>query len=298
MNSMLSVLEDTFAEAFKMYGTRLVITAVNEQWAMHAAKCITGFATSVIGCGCEAGIEGEAEETPDGRFGVSVLIFSMSKESLEKQLLNRIGQCVLTCPTASCFNGLDSEDKLLVGKKLRYFGDGFQMSKVIGSRRFWRIPVMEGETVIEEGYGVTESVGGGNILILADSVEHALYASERAVSSAKCINGVILPFPGGVVRSGSKVGSKYKFLHASTNTAFVPQLRAHTSGSLPSGVRSVMEIVFDGLSLVAVKDAMRLAIEAAAESEGVLKISAGNYGGNLGKYKIYLREVMEVGNHA
>jgi len=294
VDSMVTMVEDTFAEAFKMYGVRLIITAINREWVMHAARCVTGFATSVIGCGCEAGIEGDVEDAPDGRVGVSVLIFSMTKDSLEKQLLNRIGQCVLTCPTASCFNGLDCDEMLPVGKKLRYFGDGFQMSKFINGRRFWRIPIMEGEALIEESYGVAEAVGGGNILILADSVEHALYASEKAVSSANVVKGVIMPFPGGVVRSGSKVGSKYKFLHASTNTAFVPQLRAHTSKDLLSGVRSVLEIVFDGLSLDAVKKAMRLAIENAVGCEGVLGISAGNYGGNLGKYRIYLKEVLEV----
>ncbi len=288
-------VRDTFAEAFKMYGARVIITAINDKWALESAKSFTGFATSVIACGCEAGIERvlSPDETPDGRHGVSVLIFAMSKKALEDQLLRRIGQCVLTCPTTACFNGLEAEEMLPIGKSIRYFGDGFQMSKFLDGRRYWRVPVMEGEFLIEESYGVREAIGGGNILILGESVETALDAAERAVEASRRIKNVILPFPGGVVRSGSKVGSKYKFLKASTNTAFVPQLRAHTSSDLPEGVKSVFEIVFDGLTLEAVKEAMRVAIEAALEVEGVIEVSAGNYGGGLGQYKIYLRKLWE-----
>lgn len=288
-------IDDTFAEAFKMYASRVIITAINEKWALESARSFTGFATSVIACGCEAGIERtlSPEETPDGRPGVSVLIFAMSKKGLEDQLLRRIGQCVLTCPTTACFNGLDSEETLPIGKAIRFFGDGFQMSKLIGGKRYWRIPVMEGEFLMEESYGVRKAVGGGNILILGESVNAVLEAAERAVESSRKVRDVILPFPGGVVRSGSKVGSKYKFLKASTNTEFIPQLRAHTSGKLPEGVRSVLEIVFDGLTIEAVREAMRVAIEAAVEVRGVIQISAGNYGGKLGQYNIYLRELWE-----
>jgi len=294
----LSKVDDTFAEAFKMYGARIIITAINEKWATKAANCVTGFATSVIGCGCEAGIEGSAEDTPDGRSGISVLLFTMSKKALSEQLLNRIGQCILTCPTAACYNGLDSDEVLEIGKKLRYFGDGFQMSKVIGGKRFWRIPIMEGEFLMEESYGIKEAVGGGNILILGNSVESVLEASERAVSSTKNVKDVILPFPGGIVKSGSKVGSKYKFLHASTNTSLVPHLQAHASSVLPSNTVSVQELVFDSLSLEAIKEAMKKAILSALEIEGVIKITAGNYGGNLGKFNIYLKDVLEVDEHA
>jgi len=288
-------IKDTFAEAFKMYGARIIITAVSEKWALESARSFTGFATSVIACGCEAGIERtlSPEETPDGRPGVSVLIFAMSRKGLEDQLLRRIGQCVLTCPTTACFNGLESEEVLSIGKSIRFFGDGYQMSKLLDGKRYWRIPVMEGEFLMEESYGVKKAIGGGNILILGESVDAVLRAAEKAVEASRKVKDVILPFPGGIVRSGSKVGSKYKFLKASTNTDFVPQLRAHTSGDLPKGVKSVLEIVFDGFSLEAVKEAMRLAIEAAVEVEGVIQISAGNYGGNLGQYNIYLRELWE-----
>ena len=288
-------VRDTFAEAFKMYGARVIITAINDKWALESARSFTGFATSVIACGCEAGIERilSPDETPDGRHGVSVLIFAMSRKALEEVHLRRIGQCVLTCPTTACFNGLEADETLPIGKSIRYFGDGFQMSKFLNGKRYWRVPVMEGEFLIEESYGIKKAIGGGNILILGDSVESVLEVAERAVSASREVKDVILPFPGGVVRSGSKVGSKYKFLKASTNTAFVPQLRAHTSADLPKGVKSVLEIVFDGLTLEAIKEAMRVAIESALEVKGVIEISAGNYGGNLGQYKIYLRELWE-----
>lgn len=286
-------IQDTFAEAFKMYASRIIVTAISDKWALEAAKSFTGFATSVIACGCEAGIERSLspEETPDGRPGISILIFAMSRKALEEQLLKRIGQCILTCPTTACFNGLESEESLPIGKSIRFFGDGFQMSKFLDGKRYWRIPVMEGEFLIEESYGIRKAIGGGNILILGDSVASALMAAERAVEAARKVKDVILPFPGGVVRSGSKVGSKYRFLKASTNTEFIPHLRAHTSAALPKGVRSVLEIVFDGLTLEAIKEAMRVAIESALEVDGVIQISAGNYGGNLGQYNIHLREL-------
>ena len=290
-------IEDTFAEAFGMFGARVLITAQNEKWALHAASSMTGFATSVIACGCEASIENlvGADETPDGRPGVSVLIFTVSEKSLEEQLLKRIGQCIMTSPTSACFNNLKGEKMLSAGKKLRFFGDGFQISKLFGERRFWRIPVMEGEFLVEESFGLQQAVGGGNFLILAQNVGSALEASERAVEAIGNVRNVIAPFPGGVVRSGSKVGSKYKFLKASTNIAYCPTIRSLVKSDLPKGVNSVLEIVIDGLDEESVKKAMRVGIEAACTVDGVAKISAGNYGGKLGKYLIYLHKLFEGG---
>jgi formylmethanofuran--tetrahydromethanopterin N-formyltransferase len=290
-------IEDTFAEAFGMYGARVLITAKNEKWAMHAANSMTGFATSVIACGCEAGIENlvSPEETPDGRPGVNVLIFAVSEKSLEEQLMKRIGQCVMTSPTSACYNNLEGEKVLPVGKKLRFFGDGYQISKLIGERRFWRVPVMEGEFLVEENFQIQKAVGGGNFLILARDVDCALEASERAIEAIKKVRNVIAPFPGGVVRSGSKVGSKYKFLRASTNTPYCPTIRSIVKSALPEGVNSVLEVVIDGLDEGSVKRAMKVGIEEACASEGIVKITAGNYGGKLGKYLIYLHKLFEVG---
>ena len=288
-------IEDTFAEAFKMWAARLIITAVNQHWALTAAQVATGFATSVIACGCEAGIEEviPADETPDGRPGVSILVFTMGRKGLEDQLMRRVGQCVMTCSTTACFNGLESEEKLKIGGTLRYFGDGFQISKLLEGRRFWRIPVMEGEFLVEESFGVKKAIGGGNFLILGKSPEVTLEASERAVEAMEKVKGVVMPFPGGIVRSGSKTTSKYKFLHASTNTAYCPTIRRQTESALPKGVNSVLEIVIDGLEEEAIREAMQVGILAAC-IPGIVRISAGNYGGTLGQYQFHLHEVLKA----
>jgi formylmethanofuran--tetrahydromethanopterin N-formyltransferase len=285
---------DTFAEAFPMWGARIVVTAATPAWASHAARSLTGFATSVIGCKCEAGIEREldAAETPDGRPGISALLFAMDAESLAKRLVERIGQTVLTCPTTACFNGLSGGDEVTVGGLLRYFGDGWQASKVLGGRRYWRIPVMEGEFLVEERFGIVEGVGGGNIIILAEDVTSALRAAEAAVAAMRTVEGAIMPFPGGIARSGSKVGSRYKGQIASTNHVLCPTLRAQVDDSdVPDGVGSVMEIVIDGLAPEPVREAMRRGLDAAARS-GALRVTAGNYGGNLGPHHFHLRELV------
>jgi formylmethanofuran--tetrahydromethanopterin N-formyltransferase len=289
------LIEDTFAEAFTMRAARIVITGKTDRWAREAALKLTGFATSVIGCKCEAGIERTLPEveTPDGRPGISVLLLTMDKLSLPERLIERLGQTVLTCPTAACFDGLPgAPDRLPAGKALRIFGDGFQASKVIAGRRYWRVPVMEGEFLIEETFGMQKAVGGGNFLILADDADSCLAAAEAAVAAMDPLPGVIMPFPGGVVRSGSKVGSKrYKKMIATTNDAFAPTLRPITESALPDGVNGVLEIVLDGLDMGAIEGAMRAGIAAACRP-GVLAISAGNYGGKLGPHHFPLRTIM------
>lgn len=285
---------DTFAEAFAMSGARVLITAENEKWAAAAARAMTGFATSVIGCKCEAGIERvvPAGETPDGRPGVMVLLFATSAEGVGKRLVERIGQCVMTCPTTACFNALASENTVVVGGLLRYFGDGFQAAKLFDGRRFWRVPVMDGEFVVEERFGVQPAVGGGNLLLLGEDMLPTLAAAEAAVNAMRTVPGVILPFPDGVVRSGSKVGSRYKSVIASTNDAYCPTLRAVSKATeLAQEIGCVLEIVLDGLDLEAVREAMRRGLAAAAQP-GIRQISAGNYGGNLGQYKIELRSLL------
>ncbi|NLI93794.1 MAG: formylmethanofuran--tetrahydromethanopterin N-formyltransferase [Peptococcaceae bacterium] len=294
-------IEDTFAEAFTMRAARLTVTAINEEWARHAALAATGFATSVIGCGVEAGTEGPSPYTPDGRAGVDCLFFASSKDELEANLVKRVGQAVMTSPTSACYDGelpefpadFEGFSKFHIGSKLRFFGDGFQASKVIGDKRYWRIPVMEGEFLIGEEFTMVKAVGGGNFLILAESVESALKASEAAVRKMKDIRGIILPFPGGVVRSGSKVGSKYKFLTASTNTAYCPTIRGRVEESrLEENINAVLEIVIDGLTDRLVSQAMEAGIREAVKVPGVRRISAGNYGGRLGKYHFHLHQIL------
>lgn len=293
-------IRDTFAEAFPMVGTRLIVTADTPEWALIAGRTTTGFATSVIGCGCEAGIERmlAPEETPDGRPGVALLFFAMDFKQLKKVVPLRLGQCVLTCPTTACYAGIETGKRVPLAKTIRYFADGHQISKKIGDKRFWRLPVMEGEFVCDEDTGSVEGVGGGNFLILARSRGQALKAAEAAVAAMGKVEGIILPFPGGVVRSGSKVGSKYKGLFASTNDAYCPTLRGTVPSHLPAEVGSVLEIVIDGVSFAAVAEATKVGISAvcALGSEGgVVAIDAGNYGGTLGPFHFKLREIMQNG---
>ncbi|MGJ7506689.1 formylmethanofuran--tetrahydromethanopterin N-formyltransferase [Variovorax sp. GT1P44] len=291
-------IDDTFAEAFPMKVTRIVITAHNAAWARHAAVSATGLATSVIACGCEAAIERELapEETPDGRPGLSVLIFSMSGKELAKQVERRVGQCVLTCPTTAVYAGIAEGEAIALGQNLRFFGDGWQISKVIDGIRYWRVPVMDGEFVAQESTAVVKGVGGGNLLLLCTDTDSALAVAEAAVLAMKALPNVIMPFPGGVVRSGSKVGSKYAALNASTNDAFCPSLLGLVAHSeLTPQTRCVMEIVIDGLTEADVGAAMRAGMQAGiafGAARGLLRISAGNYGGKLGPFHFHLHKLL------
>ena len=292
-------IDNTFAEAFPMKATRLIVTAMTMEWAYRAANSLTGFASSVIACGCEADIERELKtsETPDGRPGLSVLIFAMSKKQLTDQVSKRVGQSVMTTATSACFSGCESDDRIPLGKSLRYFGDGYQISKIFGGTRYWRIPVMHGEFLCEEMTGVVPGIGGGNFLVLARSSKHGLKACMRAVKAIRKIPGVVTTFPGGVVGSGSKVGSKYKFMVASTNEAFCPTLKGQVEKSqLTEEIGSVLEIVMDGLNEEVVRKAMREGIMAVCKSgpkQGIYRISAGNYGGKLGPYHFHLRDILK-----
>jgi formylmethanofuran--tetrahydromethanopterin N-formyltransferase len=288
-------LDDTFAEAFPMTAARLIVTAATEEWARVAGREATGYAASVIGCDAEAGIEREIppDQTPDGRPGVSLLLFAFSRDALQKAVVNRVGQCVLTCPTTACYNGLPvvKEKAIRVGGNLRFFGDGWQFSKKLEGRRYWRLPVMDGEFVCEDSFGTVKGVAGGNFLILGESQESALAAAEAASAAVRGVPGVIAPFPGGVVRSGSKVGSRYKKLRASTNDAYCPTLRGQVKSALDEGIGAVYEIVLDGLDLTSVEEATRAGVRAACRP-GVRRISAGNYGGKLGPFHLHLHKLL------
>ncbi|TKT69347.1 formylmethanofuran--tetrahydromethanopterin N-formyltransferase [Aquamicrobium sp. LC103] len=298
MNVNGVAIEDTFAEAFGMRATAIVITGPDAKWARQAAISMTGFATSVIGCGCEAAIDVEMDpaETPDGRPGCRVMMFAVSTEELQKQLQNRVGQCVLTAPGSACFAGLDGETQLKLGAAIRYFGDGWQISKKLGGRHYWRIPVMDGEFLCEATTGLTKgAVGGGNLLLLAGSSEKALRAAEAAVVAIGKVRGAIMPFPGGIVRSGSKIGGKYKGMIASTNDAFAPILRGVIASALDADTNAVLEIVIDGENSDAVAAAMKAGIKAVTDlgSEmGASRITAGNYGGKLGKFHYHLKDLL------
>jgi len=287
---------DTFAEAFRMRYVRLVVTAADDYWLDAALREVTGYGSSVIGCDAEIAVEHfvDSSETPDGRLGAAILAFGFSVDALAKAIPNRVGQCLMTCPTTAVYNGLPTaEEQIPLGKYLRFFGDGFQKSKVLGERRYWRIPVMDGEFLVEEQVGVDKGIAGGNIILQATTSEVALAAARRVVEALAPLPGVITPFPGGVVRSGSKVGSKYKGMVASTNDAFCPTLRGRVETELFDGASCAYEIVIDGIDETAVARAMTASLHAAAGA-GVLAISAGNYGGKLGKFHFHLHELLKV----
>jgi formylmethanofuran--tetrahydromethanopterin N-formyltransferase len=312
------LIDDTFAEAFRMWAARVIVTAIDEHWVRVAAAVACGYGTSVIGCDAEAGVERylTPDETPDGRPGASLLLFAFNADGLRKAVPNRVGQCLMTCPTTAVYDGMpevvagDMGARLDVGKRLRYFGDGNQKSKqvMIGGhptpaashdpfslRRIWRIPVMDGEFTCEESVGAVKAIGGGNILICGRDQRRALDATMAAVASIAAMADVITPFPGGIVRSGSKVGSRYKGLFASTNDEYCPTLRNKTKTKLREGFNCVYEIVINGLTEAAIAAAMRTAIAAAIaygeRRQQPITISAGNYGGKLGKFHFKLREV-------
>lgn len=291
-------IDDTFAEAFDMRATGIVITAPTVRWARQAAITATGFASSIIGCGVEAGIDADlpGDVTPDGRPGVRVLLFAGSTTELQKQLVGRVGQCVLTSPGSACYAGLGGDEALRMGDGLRYFGDGWQISKRFADRHVWRIPVMDGEFVCEGSTGLTKgAVGGGNLILMGHSADATLHAAEAAVGAMNAVPDVIMPFPGGIVRSGSKVGSKYKGLMASTNHAYCPTLRGATPSELDADTAAVLEIVIDGLTPASVAAAMRAGLAAAVAlgpDAGAARIGAGNYGGKLGRHHFHLRELL------
>lgn len=290
------IVQDTFAEMFPLWVGRVLITAQNEKWATIAASVTTGFATSVIEATAEAGIERlvSADQTPDKRPGILIQIYNRDRFALKRQLMERIGQCTLTCPTTAAFNGLPGKRVLRVGSSLRYFGDGFQSKTKVADRKCWRIPVMEGNFIVEDGFGAQEGVAGGNFMIFAETQEAGLKAAEAAADAIRRnAPDVIMQFPGGICRAGSKAGSlKYK-LKASTNHPYCPTLRALVPDTVvPEGVTCVYEIVMNGLSLDAVKNGMKQGVIAAAAVPGVVKISSGNYGGKLGPFKAFLKDAI------
>jgi formylmethanofuran--tetrahydromethanopterin N-formyltransferase len=299
---MPAIIDDTYAEAFRSIYAEFLITARDPEWVAHAVNAATGNASSTILCDCEAGVDrlvgpggDESFRTPDGRPGAIVQLhvprFRKDRvEALEHAALLRISQNVLTCPTAACFNLIDSEENFTIGRKIAYFGDGFEKPIERFGRKMWWIPTLGGEFVLDRQFGYAEGLMGGNLWFFGESEEAALDAAEAGVTAIRKCPGVIMPFPGGIAGSGSKAGSKYKFMIASTYEKYCPMLADNpdADSQLPPGVRSVMEIIINGHDLDAIIRATQAAIAAAVDTPGLLRISAGNYGGRLGKSFIYL----------
>lgn len=290
-------IEDTFAEMFPMWAARILVTADTEKWATTAAETAVGLATSVIMSPAEAGIETTIppDSTPDKRVGTIIQVYNRDRFELKHQMILRIGQCIMTCPTTSAYDAMPNpKRKLRVGRSLRLFGDGFQRKGLVNERKVWKIPVMEGDFIVEDLFGVTEAIAGGNFIIMAKNQPSGLRAAEAAVKAIRTNSKqVILPFPDGICRAGSKAGSlKYK-LKASTNHPYCPRLKTIVEDTqLPKNVECVYEIVIDGLNQESVQNAMNEGIRAAANNPNIVRISAGNYGGKIGPYKAYLKNAL------
>lgn len=303
MSQHRAIVDDTYAEAFRSIYAEILITARDRTWLDHACHAATGHASSSIFCECEAGVDryvgpggDESFATPDGRPGAIVQFhvprFKKDREKLlEKILLHRISQNILTCPTAACFNLLDTDPYFKLGRKIALFGDGHQFRAERHGRKVWVIPIMGGEFILDRRFGFADGIMGGNLWFFADSVDASLLAAERGVAALERVPGTIAPFPGGIAASGSKAGSAYSFLFASTNHPFCPTLREKLGdqSQVPPGVRSIMEIIINGRDLSTVAAATQTIIAATVDTPGLSRISAGNYGGRLGKSFIYLR---------
>ncbi|MCA9074898.1 MAG: formylmethanofuran--tetrahydromethanopterin N-formyltransferase [Planctomycetaceae bacterium] len=300
---MACIVDDTYAEAFRSISAEVLVTARDRYWLDQAAAAATGHASSTIFCDCEAGIDrfvgpggDESFETPDGRPGV-ILQFHVPRfvknreKHLEKTLLYRLSQNILTCPTTRCFNVLETDGNFKLGRKIALFGDGHQFRDERYGRKVWVIPIMGGEFVLDRRFGFRDSLMGGNLWFMGESEDAAIDATQQALAAIQEIPGVITPFPGGIAASGSKAGSRYSFLIASTNHPFCPTLREKLGDEcqLPDGVTSVMEIIINGHDLETVTRATHAGIAAAVDMPGLVRISAGNYGGRLGKNFVYLR---------
>lgn len=309
---MSGLVEDTYAEAFRSLYTEFLITARDRRWLDHAVQAATGHGSSTIFCDCEAGLDryvgpggDESYETPDGRPGAICQLhvprfWKHREQALEKSLLHRVSQNVLTCPTTRCFavnSPFAGVGSYRLGRKLAYFGDGFERLDERFGRRMWVVPTMGGEFCIDRRFPWYDGVMGGNLWFMASSEDASLEAAERAVTACAGIPGVIAPFPGGVAASGSKAGSRYKFLIASTNVPFCPTLRGIEGAGcqLPEGVVSSMEIIINGRDLATVSSATQAAIAAASEVAGLIRITAGNYGGRLGKSWVWLHPDRHIG---
>ena len=300
---MTAEIEDTYAEAFRSIYGEILITARDRRRVDDAVHACTGNASSTILCDCEAGIDryvgpggDESFPTPDGRPGAIVQFhlprFKKEREkSLERSMLVRISQNILTTPTAACFNLLDTDPYFKLGRKISFFGDGHQLRDERFGRKVWVIPILGGEFILDRRFGFTDGLMGGNIWFMGESVDAALDACERAIEKVWATPGCIAPFPGGLVNCGSKAGSRYSFSIASTYEKFCPTLREKLgdASGVPQGVNSILEIVINGKDLATIERATQAAVQASVDTPGLVRISAGNYGGRLGKNFIFLK---------
>ena len=305
----MTEVEDTFCEAFEGLFVRLCVTANDEKWLTYAVRGATALPCTVFG-ESEAGIEkflGE-EETPDGRKGAIIQIWvgteggeAKAIQKLEHEVAKRVRQGILVVPTTAVFDAfslrcegceIKEEGSIDTLRKIGHCGDGYEEICEKFGREIIKIPIMMGEFIVERFFKYGKGVMGGNIWLFCERIKDALAAGERAVEAVNTVDGAIAPF--GVCAAGSKPETKFPEIGPTTNHPFCPTLRGKLAETkVPEGVSAIPEIVIDGVSESVVKKALRSVIESVRNEKGVVKISAGNYGGRLGKFKFYLRTLIQ-----
>jgi formylmethanofuran--tetrahydromethanopterin N-formyltransferase len=290
-------VEDTFCETFTVRIARILITSVNRKWALESALEAKGLGRSATIPPSEASIETEAqpEKTPDRRPGFIIQVIDRRLEQLRKWLIIRIRKGVIPYPKTNVFDALPTEMAEefvdVRGTVIQTFGDGFEEETEAYGRKVFRIPRMDGWFHVERKFGIAKGVAGAMFLILANSDKAALKAAERAVEGIKNVPYVVGKF----AASGTKVGGKkYKNAIATINDAYCPCLTQNKERKIPKEVKCVYEVIVSGLRPEAVSRALKVGIENATKVHGVLKITATNYGGTLGKGKIFLHSLFQT----
>jgi formylmethanofuran--tetrahydromethanopterin N-formyltransferase len=295
-------IEDTYAEAFEGIFCRVMVTADDVETVRAAAQDATATPSVVIGR-TEGGIERflTKKETPDQREGAILQFwtgttpnkpFNETLEKFQKELSYRIRQDILVKPFTALFDDLpDAEGKMDMMERVGHCGDGYEWVEKRFGRKVIIVPLMVPDFVIERHLGYAHGVTGGNFWVLCQTKDALRKAGEKALQAIHRVPGVVTPFD--VCSAGSKPETHYPLIGPTTNHQYCPSLKQKlgAESKVPEGVNYIPEIVINGTSLDAVKQAMKLGIEAARQVEGVVGISAGNYEGKLGKFKINLREL-------
>ena len=299
------LIQDTFAEAFDGLYVRIMVTADDEETLRKAAEDATATPSAVIGR-LEGGVEKwlSGKETPDKRRGAILQLWKgLEKgkplesvvERFEKELSYRIRQDILVKPFTSVFDALSvkPEDRMDMMERVGHCGDGFEWEKQLYGRRMIVVPVMVPDFLIERYVGYARGVSGGNFWMMCRTKKAVSEAGKAALEAIGKVEGVITPFD--VCSAGSKTETKFPLIGPTTNHPYCPSLREKLGREslVPDGINYIPEIVISGVSMRAVKDAMKVGIEASLTVDGVVKVSAGNYEGKMGEYKIHLRELFQ-----
>ena len=299
---MRTEIEDTYAEAFEGLYSRAIVTADDEEVLRRAAMDATATPSIVIGR-VEGGVEKwlSEEETPDQRRGAILQFwggidkrkpFNDAIKKFEVELSYRIRQDILVKPFTALFDTHPKpEGKIDTMERIGHCGDGYEWMERRYGREIIVVPLMASDFRIERYLGYGRGVMGGNFWYMCKTKEAVMEAGRKALDAIGQVEGTITPFD--ICSAGSKPETKFPWIGPTTNHPYCPSLKKQLAkeSKVPEGVNYIPEIVINGASIDAVKEAIKAGINTAREVDGVLRISAGNYGGKLGKYKIYLKEL-------